>query len=202
MQSNEDIRTSAAPFADLGVELIDVPASSLPKTPNLSAVIDHGFQTALDSFLADLDDEAPVSSLAEIAEINGADLDNRAPYGQGYLESAVNNRLTADDYAAQVDESMAVANGLAALFDEFELDAILSTSQVYAAAGFPALTVPAGYDEIGQPIGVVLIGNFLGEDRLFTIGYAFEQSTQARVEPDLDMVITEIDAVNDASVME
>ncbi|MFN8468152.1 MAG: hypothetical protein U0X20_21520 [Caldilineaceae bacterium] len=56
---------------------------------------------------------------------------------------------------------------------------------MYAAAGFPAISVPAGYDEKGQPFDVTLLGNFLGEDRLITISCAFEQATGARVVPEL-----------------
>ena len=56
---------------------------------------------------------------------------------------------------------------------------------MYAAAGFPAISVPAGYDEKGQPFDVTLLGNFLGEDRLITIGYAFEQATRSRRSPEL-----------------
>ena len=45
------------------------------------------------------------------------------------------------------------------------------------------LSVPAGYDEQGQPYDARLLGDFLGEDRLITIGFAFEQATRARVAP-------------------
>jgi amidase len=193
-QSNEVVREQAAPFADLGIELVEVPASAMPGAPDLGAVIDYGFRSALDAFLADLGDEAPVTSLMEIVDINNADIANRAPYGQGHLESAASSTLTADEYAAQVAESMSVADDLGALFDEYALDALLSDAQVYAAAGFPALTVPAGYDESGQPVGVTLIGDFLGEDKLMTIGYAYEQATSMRQAPDLERTITEIES--------
>jgi len=196
-QVNDGVREQAAPFADLGITLVEIPAAALPDTPDLSAVIDYGFHTGLDAFLANLGDEAPVMSLAEIVAINAEDPANRAPYGQGHLESAVNSDLSAEAYAAQVAESMSVADDLRALFAEYDLDALLDTSQVYAAAGFPALTVPAGYDESGQPVGVTLIGDFLGEDKLITIGYAFEQATLARIAPDLESAIAEIDGLSE-----
>ena len=197
LQANDGVREQAVPFVDLGIELVEVPASAVPETPDLTAVIDYGFRTALDAFLADLGDEVPVTSLAEIVDINAEDPANRAPYGQGHLESAVNSDLSAEEYASQVAESMSVADDLGALFAEYDLDALLYTSQVYAAAGFPALTVPAGYDESGQPVGVTLIGDFLGEDRLITIGYAFEQATGARVAPDLERTIEAIADLNE-----
>ena len=196
LAANDEVRANAAPFAELGIELVEVPASALPAAPDLDAVIDYGFRTALDAFLANLGDEAPVSSLAEIVEINNADLANRAPYGQSNLESAASSTLTADEYAAQVEESMSVADDLGDLFEDYELDALLSDSQVYAAAGFPALTVPVGYNADGQPDGITLIGDFLSEDKLIAIGYAYEQATQARQAPDLEQTIGEIEALS------
>ncbi|WP_406644534.1 amidase family protein [Aliisedimentitalea scapharcae] len=195
IQSNDKVRMQATPFVDIGIELVEVSAAAMPSTPDLSAFIDYGFRSALDAFLTDLSDEAPVRSLAEIVDINSADSDNRAPYGQGYLESAMKSPLTPDEYAAQVAESMSVADDLGSLFEAYALDVLLSDSQIYAATGFPALTVPAGYGEDGQPEGIILIGDFLGEDNLIIIGYAYEQATQARQMPDLDKTISEIDSM-------
>ena len=45
-------------------------------------------------------------------------------------------------------------------------------------AGVPALTIPAGLDEAGLPIGVQLIGNDFREDMILRIGYAYEQHSQ------------------------
>lgn len=42
-------------------------------------------------------------------------------------------------------------------------------------AGVPALTIPAGLDEAGLPIGIQLIGNDFREDLILRIGHAFEQ---------------------------
>jgi amidase len=195
LQSNDEVRMQAAPFVSMGIELVEVSAAAMPSTPDLSAVIDYGFHTALDAFLAKLSDEAPVRSLAEIVAINSADSDNRAPYGQGYLESAVKSSLTADEYAVQVAKGMSLAEDLGSLFEAHDLDALLSGSQIYAATGFPALTVPSGYDADGRPEGITLIADFLGEDNLLTIGYAYEQATQARQMPDLDKAIGEIGAM-------
>ncbi|MEM1315481.1 MAG: amidase, partial [Pseudomonadota bacterium] len=43
--------------------------------------------------------------------------------------------------------------------------------------GLPALTVPAGFDDAGAPIGVQLIGKPLGEAPLLTAGHAFQTVT-------------------------
>ena len=44
-------------------------------------------------------------------------------------------------------------------------------------AGVPALALPCGFAN-GLPVGMQLIGNFLGEDLLFQLGYAYQQNTQ------------------------
>ena len=43
-------------------------------------------------------------------------------------------------------------------------------------AGLPALSLPAGLDKQGHPLGLQLIGNSLDEQRILNIGYAFEKS--------------------------
>jgi hypothetical protein len=53
-------------------------------------------------------------------------------------------------------------------------------------AGYPVLTVPAGYGTGGSgrnPIGVTFIGKANGEAALLNSGYAFEQATNVRKAP-------------------
>ncbi|HEY2673849.1 MAG TPA: amidase [Rugosimonospora sp.] len=53
-----------------------------------------------------------------------------------------------------------------------------------AIAGYPDLTVPAGYDPTGTlPIGMSLFGGRFSEPTLIALGYAFEQATHARRAP-------------------
>jgi amidase len=184
-RDNERMQEQAKTLAALGIEMVKVPPAAIPPEPPYTQLIDYAFRDALNQFLLRLGDEAPVRSLAEIVAINAQDLHNRAPYGQGYLLSALNCGMTADQYAAESAAHQAVRAQVSALFTEYRLDALLSRSYVYAAAGLPALSVPAGYDEHGQPYDARLLGSFLDEDRLITIGYAFEQATRARVAPEL-----------------
>lgn len=170
------MQEQARMLATLGVEVVEIAAADVPLEPPITKVIDYAFREALNRFLQGLGDEAPVKSLAEIVAVNAQDLRNRAPYGQGHLVSAQSCTMTAKAYVATAEAHRAVARQLGTLFAEYRLDALLSKSQVYAAAGFPAISVPAGRDEKGQPYDTTLLGNFLGEDRLITLGYAFEQA--------------------------
>jgi Asp-tRNA(Asn)/Glu-tRNA(Gln) amidotransferase A subunit family amidase len=58
-----------------------------------------------------------------------------------------------------------------------------------ALAGFPAITVPAGFSTptesapIGVPVGIEFLGPAFSEPQLFQIAYGFEQATHARKPP-------------------
>ncbi|MGL5083262.1 MAG: Asp-tRNA(Asn)/Glu-tRNA(Gln) amidotransferase subunit GatA [Microcoleaceae cyanobacterium] len=45
-------------------------------------------------------------------------------------------------------------------------------------AGLPGISIPCGFDHQGLPIGLQLIGNVLGEAKLFEVAYAYEQATE------------------------
>ena len=49
-------------------------------------------------------------------------------------------------------------------------------------AGLPALSLPCGRDEEGLPIGMQLIGPPFSEQRLYQLGYAFEQDDAKETE--------------------
>lgn len=53
-------------------------------------------------------------------------------------------------------------------------------------AGVPAISIPAGFDQKGLPIGLQLIGGFLKEETLLRAAYTFEQNTDFHtVKPNL-----------------
>jgi len=52
-----------------------------------------------------------------------------------------------------------------------------------AVAGYPAITVPAGYT-FGLPIGITFFGRRWSEPLLIKLAYAFEQGTRARMAPE------------------
>ena len=79
---------------------------------------------------------------------------------------------------------------------KYEIDVVVSDlGQLYAPAGYPALTVPSGYAEDGTPQGLGIVGGFLSEPQLLAVGFAYEQANQARVTPDLETTIKSIEAI-------
>jgi amidase len=50
-------------------------------------------------------------------------------------------------------------------------------------AGWPELTVPAGFTSDGFPVGISFIGPAYSDVKLLAYGYAFEQATHALRQP-------------------
>ncbi|KAF7848680.1 hypothetical protein BT93_L1739 [Corymbia citriodora subsp. variegata] len=77
--------------------------------------------------------------------------------------------------------------GFEKLMKENELDAMVTlgsrAATVLAFEGYPALTVPAGYDDNGMPFGICFGGLKGSEAKLIEIAYSFEQATGMRKPP-------------------
>lgn len=190
--TDEDGRGAAEALAAAGVTVVEIARTDMPRQPvELAPLLEYGFKQAINDFLTSLGEEAPVASLEEIIAFNNADAANRAPYGQGYLEASQNTTITAEAFAEQQQLATGYArNALDIVFANYDVDVIVSdVRQLYAAAGYPALSVPLGYDEEGAPRGLIFVGQWFSEPQLLATGYAFEQATQARVAPDLEATL-------------
>lgn len=87
-------------------------------------------------------------------------------------------------------------SGFEKLMKENQLDALVTlgsdASTMLAIGGYPAITVPAGYDSHGMPIGVCFGGLKGTEPKLIEIAYDFEQATKARKPPPTFHLLQEI----------
>jgi len=54
-----------------------------------------------------------------------------------------------------------------------------------SVAGYPAISVPAGYSQTGLPIGLEIVARPWAEDKLISMAYAFEQATKVTKAPTL-----------------
>lgn len=170
-----------------GAETVDVVLPEAVKSINYVPVLHHDMLHDLNAYLDAVAPQASVRSLAEIVAFNRADLPNRAPYGQTLLEASLAQPLSRAEYEALVENNRRVGRtALRAVLREQRVDVLLSLSnqltQVYAPAGFPALTVPAGVRPSGEPLGVTFVGDFLDDARLIAVGYAFEQAQMRAVD--------------------
>jgi amidase len=80
---------------------------------------------------------------------------------------------------------VALTGGPAWTTDLINGDHFLGASSTPAAvAGYPAITVPAGF-VAGLPVGITLFGTAWSEADLAALAFAFEQATHHRKPPSL-----------------
>lgn len=130
-----------------------------------------------------------VSSIQDLVDYNRADSLTRIPYGQIRFEGILNDSTTLDEL--QKIKQRLKNNGrryFDKAMDEHGLDAVLSINNYDAGAAavaeYPALTVPMGYKETGEPVNLTFIAKQYEEAKLYEIGAAFEALTHARKIPE------------------
>jgi amidase len=170
------------------------------------AVLLHEFKHDLPLWLATFAPHAPIRTLADVIAFNDAHREREMPYfGQELLiQAQALGGLDGDVYvkALAACRKGSRDEGIDRAIREHRLDAIVAPtggtawltdfingdssgdgfSTPAAVAGYPHLTVPAGLVR-GLPIGLSFVGPAWSEARLLALGYAFEQATQWREEP-------------------
>lgn len=169
-------------------------------------VLLYEFKNDLNAYLQTVHEDVPVSSLAEIIAWNNSHSEESMPwFGQEILEMAQEKGPLSDpEYKEALATIRRVSReqGIDATMSEHNLDAIIAptggpawtidvlngdhfgggSSSPAARAGYPNITVPAGYIH-DLPVGLSIFGAPWSEPKLIRIAYAFEQATQARRVP-------------------
>lgn len=168
-------------------------------------VLHYEFKADLDAYLAGLNPEA-AHSLEDVIAFNEAHREQEMPYfGQEHMLAAqAKGPLTEPAYLAALAENHRLSRqeGIDAVMERLQLDALVmptgsppwkidlvdgdhglgGSSQPAALAGYPAVSVPAGY-VFGLPVGITFMGRAFSEPKLIRLAYAFEQATRARLAP-------------------
>ncbi|TFW21318.1 amidase [Duganella callida] len=190
-----------------GAVLIDTPVPNVAKYGDSETeVLLYEFKADLEAYLKDYAPNAPVSNMAELIAFNQRHSQQELPYfGQEYLEQAqakgdletpaykdalANNRRYARDEGIdqvmkehQLDALIAPTDGPAWLTDFINGDHFSGGfSSPAAVAGYPHITVPAGYVQ-GLPVGLSFVGAAYSEAALIRMAYAYEQATMHRRPP-------------------
>jgi amidase len=114
-----------------------------------------------------------------------ADLNDRA-YRLALLQTKVMTQEQGIDGAVSkygVNAFVAPSGGVAWFTDLVNGDCgVFESSSLAAVAGYPNITVPAGYVQ-GLPAGISFFGPAFSEPTLIKIAYSFEQATTARKVP-------------------
>ncbi|MBI2502388.1 MAG: amidase [Candidatus Latescibacteria bacterium] len=198
---------SLAALRHLGAELVDP-----LELPTLGKYDDSEMEVLLYEFKADLNaylagrPGVPVHSLAELIAFNEAHREQELSYfGQDLLVKAqAKGDLTSPDYlqALEKNHRLSRGEGIDALLSTHQLDALVAPtggpawltdlingdhygggcSTPPAVAGYPHITVPAGFVR-GLPVGLSFFGGAWSEATLLRLAFAFEQGTRARRPP-------------------
>jgi amidase len=192
-----------------GAEIVDP-----VELPNLGKTDDAEYEVLLYEFKADLEayfagrPGCPVRTLDDLIAFDLKNADREMPFfGQetveqaakkgpltekAYLEARAKCRelmgekgLDAVIAAHKLDALVVLTNGPAHLTDLVNGDSFSgSSSSPAAVAGYPTITLPAGY-VFGLPVGVSLIGRAWSEPELIRLAYGLEQALGQRKAPRL-----------------
>jgi len=172
-------------------------------------VLLYEFKADLNKYLAWLGPASPVHSLKDVIAFNDAHKDQELQYfGQEImLQAQKKGPLSEPKYKAALAKNlrMSRALGIDAVMAAHRLDALVAPtggpawmidlvngdggtasaaapSTVTSVAGYPHITVPAGYFR-GLPVGISFFGRAWSEPALIRIAYAYEQATKHRRPP-------------------
>src|SRR5215468_11134331 len=187
------------------VDPADIPTQGKFDDTELEVLL-YEFKADLNKYLAALGANAPVKSLKDIIDFNEKNRDRELPYfGQDTMVKAqAKGPLTEKKYldALAKNHLMSRTQGIDAVMTKNKLDAIIAPtggpawptdwvngdhftggySTASAVAGYPHITVPAGY-VFGMPVGISFFGRAWSEPTLIKFAYDFEQATKARRPP-------------------
>ena len=169
-------------------------------------VLLYELKADLNAYLARLGPAAPVHTLKEIIEYNERNRRSEMPYfaQETFLKAEAKGSLSEKEYldALEADRRLSRKEGIDAVMDKFNLDALVAptdgpawvtdfidgdhyiggSSTAAAVAGYPSVTVPAGF-VFGLPVGISFFGRAWSEPTLIRLAYAYEQATRNRKGP-------------------
>jgi amidase len=174
-----------------GATLIDItfPGDFSKTSDDRLQVLLYEFKTDLNKYLAER--RSPYKTLADLIKFNEENKEREMPlFGQElFLQSQSKGDLTENAYiqALQRIKSSAQKDGIDLVIVKDRLDGIVSptvggTWALAAVAGYPYVTVPAGFVD-NLPLGIAFFGSAFTEPQLIKIAFAFEQKTKMRQTP-------------------
>lgn len=180
--------TAVRELREAGAILVELERPEID-LPQFLRVLNLDMQKDLPDYIAKYGSkELALKDLTEITEFNKEDSLIRMPYGQGLLYGVLADSASTQEFAAIKDTLE--RNGRQ-FFDEHirsnNLDAVLSINNYMAGfasvAKYPAITIPMGYKETNEPMGLTFIAPTLSEAKLLQLAYAYEVISKKRKTP-------------------
>lgn len=171
------------------VDPADIPGAPAALELGIDVMI-YEFRRDLNRYLRSLDPSLPVHNLKDIIAFDEARPGEMLRYGHtlllaaqatGGVGTAAYQRARSEDLRLAKDE------GLDPTFARHGLDALVFPGTygvaIGAKAGYPSITVPAGYTDDGLPVGLTFLGPAWSEPALIRLAHDFEQRMAARRPP-------------------
>jgi amidase len=197
-----------------GAIVVDpVEIKSLAKLGNAEDIaLQYELKADMKKYLDRLGPTAPVQSLKDIIEFNEKHKETEMTYfGQDiFLKAEARGPLTDRIYVDALAKchELVRTQGIDAVMKKYKLDALIAptdspawktdlvdgdhflggSSQAAAVAGYPSITVPAGF-VFGLPIGISFFGRAWSEPMLIKLAYSFEQVTEVRKTPEFKATV-------------
>ncbi|MBO0813370.1 MAG: amidase [Microlunatus sp.] len=181
-------RDALALLRQQGAELIKVTVEE----GKADSILELEFQRDMNAYLARLPASAPMKSFAQIRQYN-LDHPQGRKFGQAHFDHGVevdfSDPAQLAAYEELRDQGITESRStIDTLLTEHDLVAIVSKSEtigVGARAGYPSVSVPAGYSEENlSPVSITFLGTAWSEPRLLPLAYAYEQASQLRRTPE------------------
>ncbi|MCL7047149.1 hypothetical protein MKW94_001608 [Papaver nudicaule] len=184
----DTLRRGGADIVDnLEIENVNVILNPM-QSGELTALVAE-FKQSLNVYLKELI-TSPVRSLADVIAFNEQHphLEKMDVFDQDALVMAESTSGMGKEQRDAVEKLEKLSrDGFMRMMMENKLDAMVSpdwsASTVLAIGGYPGISVPAGYDNDGTPVGICFAGLRGSEAKLIEIAYSFEQMTMVRKPP-------------------
>ena len=130
-----------------------------------------------------------VKNVSDIVKFNNQDTITHAPYNQYIFNEIVNDKVS-DNELEEMKKSTKInaTKVLNELMTSYNFDVFVSVDNsmagIAAAAHFPALSVPMGYRENGEPSNITFITRSNNEQLLYNVAYLFEKNFKRREAPE------------------
>jgi amidase len=207
-ESDQIAEEAFSAMSRLGATLVD--PADIPQPPELFeaefTVLLYEFKADIHKYLSELS-HTSMRTLADLIRFNNEHAAREMPwFGQEiFLLSETFGPLTDPAYlqALRTSKRLAGPEGIDKVMNRYDLDAIVapvtsppwttdlvlgdhftfSSTSPAAVAGYPNMTVPAGYAYGQLPVGMSFMGRAWTEPILIKLGYSFEQGTKVRHVP-------------------
>ncbi|KAL1833811.1 hypothetical protein ACET3Z_003462 [Daucus carota] len=146
------------------------------------------FKIAINTYLKNLE-ASPVRTLSDLIKFNRrfSDLEMLKKFKQDVFLASEATNGTDVAYTKDIANMKRLNRGYVKMMRKNKVDAFVTPSSkcspVLAIGGHPGISVPAGYDAKGVPVGFCFGGLKGTEPKLIEIAYAFEQATKLRRPP-------------------